>query len=195
MWGTAVVLVVGAAGGNTALIAQVADREPMLVLARDVAWGQPISGHDVRQAELPAPVGVFAVPNAERGQIEGLVAGHNLKAGTLLSHSDLTRQAIPGPGQQVIGLRLEPGRFPARGLVPNDPVAVRPAPEDTSTAASPGAPTGAHSTEFIARVVRSSPPDADGAITVDLLVPEDTASAAAQAAVSGAQVSLLGPPH
>ncbi|WP_338596907.1 SAF domain-containing protein [Saccharopolyspora sp. SCSIO 74807] len=195
MWGTALVLVLGAAGGNAALIAQVADREPMLVLARDVPWGERISGADVRQADLPAPVGDFAVPDTERGQVVGLVAGHNLKAGSLLAHSDLIRQAVPGPGQQVVGLRLEPGRFPARGLAPNDPVVVRPAPENSSTAADSGAQISPQGTEFTARVVRSSPPDADGAITVDLLVAEDTASAAAQAAVTGAQVSLLGPPH
>lgn len=188
-WITASALVCGAVVGNAVLIAQMADREPMLVLARDVPWGQQLSGEDVATVELPADVREFTVPDARRGQVLGLVAGQNLRAGQLLTRSDLIRQAVPGPGQRVLGLRLEPGRYPAGGLAPNDPVAVHPAPDATSGTAAPTA-VGSN---FTARVVRASAPDADGAITVDLLIPETTAAAAVEAAVSGAQVSLLGP--
>ncbi|MBK0870209.1 hypothetical protein INP57_25695 [Saccharopolyspora sp. HNM0986] len=191
VWATAVVLVIGATGGNAALIAALSDREPVLVLARDVPWGKRISQADVQPVELSADVTQFAVPDTDRGTVVGQVAGQNLHAGGLLAYSDLARQAIPAAGQQVLGLRLEPGRFPVRGLLPNDPVAVHPAPEQTTTStqqAEPGA-------EFTARVVRSSPPDAEGAITADLLIPDATASEAVAAAVGGAQVSLLGPDH
>ncbi|WP_425570129.1 hypothetical protein, partial [Saccharopolyspora cebuensis] len=65
-------------------------------------------------------------------------------------------------------------------------------PDDTSTT-SGAAPAEEHGEEFSARVVRASAPDAEGAIVVDLLVPEATAPAAVEAAVRGAHVSLLGP--
>lgn len=193
VWVAAAVLVLGAAGGNAVLIAQLADREPMLVLARDVPWGQRISGSDVTPVELPAAVGTFATPEAERGEVVGRVAGHNLHAGALLSPGDLTRQAIPDRGQRVLGVRLEPGRFPARGLLPNDPVAVHPAPDQANGTATTSADQPETAGEFTARVVRTSPPDADGAITADLLIPEATAPEAVEAAITSAQVSLLGP--
>ncbi|WP_243793815.1 SAF domain-containing protein [Saccharopolyspora gloriosae] len=193
VWFTAGLLVAGAVTGNAALITQMSDREPVLVLARDVPWGQPVSGDDVRATDLPAEVGTFAVRETAQAGIVGQVAGRNLHAGDLLAPSDLATQAVPGPGQRVLGLRLEPGRYPARGLAPNDPIAVHPAPDESTSSASGTHEPGGQ--EFSARVVRASPPDADGAITADVLIPESTAPAAVEAAVGGAQVSLLGPPQ
>lgn len=192
IWITAAVLVAGGVSGNAALINAVADREPVLVLARDVPWGQRITGDDVQAVALPSAVGHYAVRDAEREQVVGRVAAQNLHTGRLLAPGEVTRQVVPGPGQRVIGVRLEPGRFPARGLVANDPVAVHPAPDATSSASAaeqPSTPGG----DFFARVVRTSPPDADGAVVVDLLIPDSTAPTAVTAAVDGAQVSLLGP--
>ncbi|MEY8042740.1 SAF domain-containing protein [Saccharopolyspora cebuensis] len=191
VWITATALVLGAVAGNAVLIEQLADREPMLVLARDVAWGQQVSGPDVTTADLPADAHRFAIPEDRRHQVLGLVATQNLTAGELLARHDLSPQVIPGPGQRVVGLRLEPGRYPARGLAPNDPVAVHLTPDDTNT--NSGGAAAEHGEEFSARVVRASAPDAEGAIVVDLLVPEATAPAAVEAAVRGAHVSLLGP--
>lgn len=195
LWGTAMALVVGAVCGNVVLIDQIADRTPVLVLARDVPWGQPISGADLTPVELPSEVAEFATPQTRRGEVVGKTAGHTLRAGHLLAYSDVTAQAIPGPGQTVVGVRLEPGRFPARGLVPNDPVTVHPVPdEDSSTSSGPTGQVEA-AEAFTARVVRASPPDADGAITTDLLIPSTTAPDAVEAAAGGAVISLLGPGH
>ncbi|WP_258349002.1 SAF domain-containing protein [Saccharopolyspora gregorii] len=192
MWVTSGVLIVAAVAGNAALVAHLADRASVLVLARDVAWGQRITADDVVARDLPAAVGAFAVPDTARSQLVGQVAAANLRAGDLLSQRDVSAQAVPGPGQRVLGLRLDPGRYPAGGLAPNDPIAVHPAPDDGTTASSTTPSSGR---EFLARVVRTSPPDAEGAITADVLIPETTVSAAVEAAVGGAQVSLLGPAH
>ncbi|GAB2677321.1 hypothetical protein GCM10027271_42690 [Saccharopolyspora gloriosae] len=192
MWFTAGLLMAGAVVGNAVLIGQMSGREPVLVLARDVAWGQPVSGDDVKTVDLPVEVGAFAVREVAQAGIVGQVAGRNLHAGDLLAPDDLAAQAVPGPGQWVLGLRLEPGRYPARGLAPNDPIAVHPAPDE---GVSSGSGTQQSGQEFPARVVHVSPPDADGAITADVLIPESTAPAAVEAAVGGAQVSLLGPPQ
>ncbi|WP_263249571.1 SAF domain-containing protein [Saccharopolyspora rosea] len=178
--------------GNAALINALADRAPVLVLARDVSWGQRISAEDVQPVSLPAAVGRYAVSESERAQVIGRTAAENLHAGQLLGRRDTTRQAVPGPGQRVIGVRLEIGRFPARGLIADDSVAVRPAPRSFGTG-SPGEESSSPGAEFFARVVRVSPPDADGAITADLLIADSTAATAVAAAIQGAQVSLLGP--
>ncbi|MCA1192884.1 SAF domain-containing protein [Saccharopolyspora sp. 6V] len=189
VWITSGVLIAAAVAGNAALVAHLADRAPVLVLARDVAWGQPITPDDVVARDLPAEVGAFAVPDTARSGFIGQVAAANLRTGDLLSQRDVSAQAVPGPGQRVLGLRLDPGHYPAGGLTPNDPIAVHPAPDDT-TASTTQATDGQ---EFLARVVRTSLPDAEGAITADVLIPETTSTAAVEAAVGGAQVSLLGP--
>ena len=48
VWIAAGVLVVAGTVGNAALINTLADRAPVLVLARDVPWGQRISDEDVQ---------------------------------------------------------------------------------------------------------------------------------------------------
>ncbi|PKW18756.1 SAF domain-containing protein [Saccharopolyspora spinosa] len=164
------------------------EREPMLLLARDVAWGQPVTGADVTTVELPPSARRFVVADADRGRVVGQVAAGNLRAGQLLSHGDVMAQRVPAVGQQVIGVRLPQGRFPARGLFPNDPVEV--VTLSTTGAAAETVPSGSG---FRARVVQVSPPDAEGAIVADLLIADSLAEQASAAATSGALVTLLGP--
>lgn len=193
-WGwvvLAVFAVAGAAGGNAWLVGQLDERTPMLVLSHDVAWGQPITAHDVTTVDLSPEAEGVGIPQAQWSQtVQGRVAAVPLRSGQLLARSEVTAHTVPGPGQQVVGLRLNAGHYPARGLAANDPIQVLPLSPQASVDASTGAVAGPG---FPARVVRASGPDADGALTVDVLVTQDQASAASGAAASGALVTLLGP--
>lgn len=195
-WGwvvLAVFVIAGAGGGNAWLVSQLDEREPMMVLSHDVAWGQPITGHDVTTVELsPESRGVGISEADWNRSVRGRLAAVPLHAGQLLSRSALSTHTVPGPGQQVVGLRLTAGHYPARGLVPNDPIHIVPvnsqASGDTSAAAGPVTGPG-----FPARVVRANGPDPDGAVTADVLVDQAHAGEASSAAATGALVTLLGP--
>ncbi|KAA5825446.1 hypothetical protein F1721_32945 [Saccharopolyspora hirsuta] len=163
------------------------EREPMLQLSRDVPWGRRIADTDVTTVDLPPEAREFAVPDALRGRVVGQLAAANLRAGQLVALSDVTTQLVPGRGQRVIGVRVLPGRYPARGLVPNDPVEV------VGLSSSGVAETVPGEAVFQARVVQSSPPDAEGAVVVDLLIDSAAAEQAHAAAAGGALVTLLGP--
>lgn len=195
-WGWVVLAVfalAGAGGGNAWLVAQLDERTPMMTLSHDIPWGQPVTDSDVTTVDLSPEARSVGIPQDQWDHtVRGRVAAVPLRAGQLLSRSALTTQTVPGPGQQVVGLRLSAGHAPARGLVPNDPIQVLPlnpaasADPTTDAVAGPG---------FPARVVRANPPDPDGAVTADVLVTQDQASAASSAAASGALVTLLGPTH
>jgi hypothetical protein len=193
-----VALVLAAVTANTVLIASLDNRVPVLVLVRDVTWGAPVTPADVRSVPLPPEDLGYAIPATETNQVLGQTALDSLPAGSVLSRRELTVQPVPWAGQRLIGLHLAPGRYPtARGLHPGDPIQVLPmtgggptsgqSSVDT-TAAAPQARPG-----FTARVVQVSPPDSNGAITADVLVPAATAEQAGTAAAGDVVVILLGP--
>ncbi|MGW1680094.1 SAF domain-containing protein [Saccharopolyspora sp. NPDC002376] len=163
------------------------EREPMLQLTRDVPWGHRIGDTDVTTVDLPPDAREFAVVDVDRGRVVGQIAAGNLRAGQLVALSDVTTQLVPARGQRMIGIRLLPGRYPARGLAPNDPVEV------VGLSSTGGAETVQGEAVFQARVVQSSPLDAEGAVVVDLLIDSSAAEQAHAAAAGGALVTLLGP--
>lgn len=193
-WGVvvlAVCVVAAAGGGNAWLVGHLEERVPMMVLSHDVAWGQPITDNDVTTVDLSPEARGVGIPHEEwHYALHGRLAAGPLHAGQVLSRSELTTHTVPAPGQQVLGLRLPPGHYPARGLVPNDPIQVVPLTSQASADASTGSVAGPG---LPARVVQASGPDPDGSLTVDVLVDQARAGEASSAAAGGALVSLLGP--
>lgn len=193
-WGLvllAVFVVAAAGGGNAWIVGHLDERAPMVLLSHDVAWGQPVTGRDVTTVDLSPEAGGVGIPKGEWDHtLHGQLAATPLHAGQLLSRSALTTHTVPGPGQQVLGLRLTAGHYPTRGLVPNDPIQIVALNPQANTDGGMGAVTGPG---FPARVVRASGPDPDGALTADVLVDQTRAGDASSAAATGALVSLLGP--
>lgn len=190
----AIVLASVAAYGNyVALTAQDA-RVPILVLAQPVAWGQRITEADLTVAQTVPDSSAHTIPASRRGSVVGQSATTALPAGSVLAPEDLAVQAIPGPGQQLVGLRTKPGQLPARALNPGDLVQVVPvASNSTISGTSPLPATGATGAPFQARVADIGPPDANGAVTVDVVVGTDTLPAATTAASGTVVIVLLGP--
>lgn len=193
----AALLVAVAVGVNVSVLTHADHRVGVLVLSRDVAWGQPVTAGDVHSVPIAPDALAYAVPAAETPQITGRIAAVNLLAGTVLSPRQLTAQALPGPGQRILALHLTAGRYPARGLHPGEGIQVLPVlGGNGSTASQPGVDqtSPAHiGPGFAARVVDTSVPDAGGAITVDVLVDAGILAQAATTAASDVVVVLLGP--
>ena len=191
----AAVLVVVGVGGNVALVDHLQQREPMAVLTHQVPWGHRVTEHDVSTVDLPPAAAQHALTQDQWRATAGRVATRALQPDQLLRSGDVSSQQVPRPGQEVLGLRLTPGRYPAGGLSPNDPIQVVPV-DDGGSATSAGSGRGSGSVAgpgFPARVVNALGPDADGALSVDVLITADQAEQASTAAAGSPLVRLLGP--
>jgi SAF domain len=189
LWAAGAALV--ALGGLAAagLVAQAGDRVDVLAVARTVPVGQTIAAADVTVARVPADPALAPVPAAQRDRVVGRVAAVDLRPGTLLTAGEVTDTAVPGAGEQLVGVAARPGQLPARGLRPGDQVLAVPVPGDQAvrtdeTAA--GAPVAG-------RVVQVGPPDGEGVVTVDLLVGQDTGARLAGLASTGRLALVLLP--
>ncbi|MGK4593951.1 SAF domain-containing protein [Amycolatopsis sp. w19] len=189
--GVAVVLAAVVAFGNYALIAGQDDRVDVLVLTREVGWGQTIVEGDVGVAKAVPDQPLAFIPVGDKARVVGQVARSILPAGTVLAPGQLSGQPIPGPGERLVGLPVRPGHLPARGLSAGDLVQVTP------IAASSGPDVGQApantSGPFRARVLGVGPPDSAGAVTVDVVVGTDAAHAATSASAGQVVVVQLGP--
>lgn len=167
------------------LLAGASDRVAVLVLARDVPYGQVLTGADLTTAEVLVDPGVRTVPANEKDTVLGQVAGAALVSGSLLSPGQLTAQLPPAPGQALVGLPVPAGHLPAGGLTAGDRVLV----VDTPPAdADPPAGTPA---SIPAQVVRVGDADLNGQIVVDVTVEAGSGAALAVRAATGRFVLIL----
>lgn len=185
----AVLLTAAAAYGNYALLAGQDERVDVLVLVRDVDWGERISEGDLGIAHTAPDPRLASILAEDRTEVVGRTVRSTLSAGTVLTPAQLTEQSVPGPNELLIGLPVKPGNLPARGLSAGDLVQASPVPA--------GAGTGQTSTDtgepFRARVVGVGQPDSTGAITVDVVLDDDAANAATDAAAGQVVLIQLGP--
>lgn len=190
LWAAGAALV--ALGGLAAsgLVTRAGDRVEVLAVARTVPVGQTINAADVTVARVPADPVLAPVPAAQRDRVVGRVAAVELRPGTLLTADEVTDTAVPGAGEQLVGVAARPGQLPARGLRPGDQVLAVPVPGDQAradeTAAGAGEPVSG-------RVVQVGPPDGEGVVTVDLLVGQDTGARLAGLASTGRLALVLLP--
>ena len=194
LWTAGVALV--AAGGMAAavLVGRAGDRVEVLAVARTVPIGQTIGEGDVTVARVAADPALHPVPASRRGEVMGRAAGVELRPGTLLTGEEVTDAVTPAAGEQVVGVAAHPGQLPARGLRPGDRVLLVPVPGDqarggTATPEDVG-PVGE---PVPARVVQVGPADADGAVTVDVVVGEAAGPRVAALASTGRTALVLQP--
>jgi hypothetical protein len=170
LWAAGTALVAVGGLGTAALVGQAGDRVEILAVARTVPVGQTITPEDLTVARVAADPALRPVAVGERDRMVGRVAAVELRAGSLLTAGEVTETAVPGPGEQVVGVAAGPGRLPARGLRPGDRVLVVPVPGDRAGTGAVDSETGPVGVAVPARVVQVGPSDANGTSTVDVLV-------------------------
>ena len=145
-------------------------------------------------ARVAADPALHPVPASLRGEVVGRTAAVELRPGTLLTGEEVTDAVIPGAGEQVVGVAGRPGQLPARGLRSGDRVLVVPVPGDQARggAATPG-DVGPVGEPVPARVVQVGPADADGTVTVDVVVGEALGLRVAALASTGRIALVLQP--
>lgn len=99
-------------------------REPALALAADVQRGEVIRAGDLRVVYLASDDPIAHLPESAESDLVGRTAVADLEQGTLLTRSQVVAKAVLEPNEGVVGLALDPGQFPAIGLVPGDQVNV-----------------------------------------------------------------------
>lgn len=171
-------VVVGVVGALLALYAYRAAvaREGVVALVRDLPVGSVVQAGDVREVLLPPDSGLATVAWSDVDGVIGLVTASELRTGQVLTPDSVTAEQVPAPGEAVVGLSVEAGRFPATGLRGADEVLVV---------------LGAGAPPRRAAVVAAGEPDLSGRRTVDVLVPLADAEELALASAEGRVVIVL----
>jgi hypothetical protein len=171
-------LVFGAGLGFAAWSQTTSSRSPVLVAAREIGAGETVEVDAVGTADVGAGPGASTVPASDLDLVVGRVTRGPIPAGTVLSPDMVSDgDAVPA-GQAVIGAVLASGAYPTAALRPGDPVRM------VATATTGADPTAVPKELGTGRVWAVTTPDAPGAagLFVSLLVPEDRAAGASDAA-------------
>lgn len=160
---------------------------PVLVMARDVPVGQRLQPQDLRVVGMGIDPAVQSVDASNKSAIVGSWAAVDLKAGSLLAPGQIAKSLVPNSGQVVVPLALKPSQLPARGIRPGDRVVVTAVSSETQTSAG----QGRWPVDHPGYVDRIGPPDADGLIVVDLVVPATDGTTLARQAATGKVAIVL----
>jgi hypothetical protein len=182
--GVGVLAIVLAALGSAALFRAVGPSQEYLAVARDVPVGTAVTRADLAVVRLNSTPGLSPVPVRDLDRVLGAYAAVPLTAGTLLSPDQLTRERVPGPGQQVVAIGLPRDRLPGRDLRAGDPVLL----------VATGSPADAGPATFSARVhdLREAG-GRDGDLVVSLVVGERDGAVVASLAAAGRLTVVLVP--
>lgn len=159
------------------------NREPVLATARAIGRGEVIESTDLRVVYLAADDSVAVLSSSEAAAVVGQVASIDLAQGSLLTRDLVEPSLSVDAGVGVVGLALEPGQFPTRGIAPGDRVDVV-APTDP-TAEVTDAVLAAGATVFAVEELASD------RLLVSILATEQDARAIAAAAGSPLRLVMV----
>ena len=190
----AAMLLVLAVATNMYLFRSSGDRVSVVRVARDVAVGHQITQADLDKASVAVAPSVAVIPSRQLEQVVGRRAAVGLRKGTLLAVSQLTTQSSPAVGQALVTVPLKAGSMPP-GLAPGWRVRVVFTYGDQGQEPVTGAPQGRTQTtalrDVAAVVDEVDGPDAEGAISVALMVPDADSSVVARQAAAGMVVLVV----
>ena len=166
-----VVWLVGAAG----------QRQEVLAVRSDVAYGQVVTADDITIARVSVDPGVAVLPGAERSAVVGQVATTRLTPGMLLTEGMLEPAGEPGPGRVLVPIAVPSERMPAGGLRAGDRILA----VDSEDAAAADGGVGVAAAPIPATVVRVGPVDINGVTVIDVTTASTAGPALAVAAANG----------
>lgn len=162
------------------------DKVPALAAASTIKRGEVIGPGDVRVVQVASDDALARMDGSQVSRVAGRIALVDLAPGTLLTPSLVDDGAVVDHGDGVVGLSLDPGAYPARGLAPGDRVNVVRTAEIADLDATP---------TVVARdaTVFAVEPLSSERLLVSLVTSEDDADAVAAAAEAGGlRLVLLG---
>ncbi|MFD8646543.1 SAF domain-containing protein [Streptomyces mirabilis] len=145
-------LIAAGGAGVTVLMLQVGHRTQVVTVVRDVQVGQVLTEQDLGRASISLDPAVKTVKADDLGSVVGKRAAVELKPGSLLTASQVTKDSLVKAGEQLVPIGLKPEQVPATELVPGQKVQLVHVPAQGETAKDSGTPP-----ESIAgRVVKAS---------------------------------------
>lgn len=100
------------------------EKVPALAAASAIERGEVIESGDVRVVYVSSDGSLARLGSSQLDEVVGRVALVGLTEGTLLTPSVVADAAAVNTGEGVVGLSLDPGAYPARGLATGDRVSV-----------------------------------------------------------------------
>ncbi len=161
------------------MIGSASDRTDVLVMARDVPYGQAIAPEDLTVTAVAVDTLVDTVPADQLDALVGQVAAVHLLTGSLLAPGQVTPDTPPGPGEVLVPLPVAADRLPAGGLYAGDRLLVVDAPSAGSD------PPITEPKTFGVTVVRIGEPDLNGVRTLDVAAHASDGPGLATRAASG----------
>ncbi|MEU6324780.1 SAF domain-containing protein [Streptomyces sp. NPDC047009] len=128
-------LIAAGGAGVAVLVLQVGHRTQVVTVVRDVQVGQVLTERDLGRASVALDPAVKAVRAEDLDSVVGKRAAAELMPGSLLAPSQVTKDSLVRPGEQVVPVGLKPEEVPASSLVPGQKVRLVhvPAQDETDT--------------------------------------------------------------
>lgn len=169
-----------AAGGTgvAVLVLQVGHRTQVVTVVRDVQVGQVLTARDLGEASVALDPAVKTVRADDMASVVGKRAVVELRPGSLLAPSQVTKDSLVKPGEQVVPIGLKPDQVPATALVPGQKVQLVHVPGQGETDTSNA--SGTVPQTIAARVVKASTAaPGTGVVVVDVATAADDGPTAA----------------
>ncbi|OQR63425.1 flagellar biosynthesis protein FlgA [Streptomyces maremycinicus] len=115
-------LVAAGGVGVAVLLLQVGDRTEVVTVVRDVQVGQVLSESDLGRASIALDPALTVVRSDDLESVVGKRAAVELRPGSLLAPSQVTKDSLVKAGEQLVPVGLEPKQIPATALVPGQKV-------------------------------------------------------------------------
>ncbi|MFE2603592.1 SAF domain-containing protein [Streptomyces mirabilis] len=145
-------LIAAGGAGVAVLMLQVGHRTQVVTVVRDVQVGQVLTEQDLGRASISLDPAVKAVKADNLGSVVGKRAAVELKPGSLLTASQVTKDSLVKAGEQLVPIGLKPEQVPATELLPGQKVQLVHVPAQGETAKDSGTPPES----ITGRVVKAS---------------------------------------
>ncbi|MCI3273361.1 SAF domain-containing protein [Streptomyces sp. 7R015] len=148
---------------------QVGHRTDVVTVVRDVQVGQVLTENDLGRASVALDPAVKAVRADQLTSVVGKRAAVELKPGSMLAPSQVTKDNLVQAGEQLVPIGLEPKQIPATALVPGQRVELVHVPAQGATDTDTGKTSDAVPQTIDGRVVKaSSAAPGTGIVVVDI---------------------------
>ncbi|GHB74381.1 hypothetical protein GCM10010377_76010 [Streptomyces viridiviolaceus] len=148
-------LIAAGGAGVAVLLLQVGQRTQVVTVVRDVQVGQVVTEQDLGKASVALDPAVKAVRADDVDSVVGKRAAVELKPGSLLAPTQVTKDSLVKAGEQLVPIGLKPEQVPATALVPGQKVRLVHVPAQ-GAADTGGASDDASPRTIAGRVVKAS---------------------------------------